>query len=306
MGQVIPVVFCFDANFVNYAAVATFSAFSHSKSKLKIYWVIPSEAESATVPIKELLGKKGVDISIQIASDQLFSDWKEQGHIKKAAYQRLLIPNTIPDTKIIYLDCDLIVQADLGELFKIDMASSSVGGVYDAMAEKYSLMPKQDGDPYINSGVMLLNLESLRKNRFIDRCTELYYQFIKEITFCDQCIINKYSEGQKVLIDPCWNYYFFICHNLEMSPSEASTEFQGAKILHFVGPIKPWSVNCPPHLGDYWWEWAHRLNLPNLERQPYASLTVKKIKRGIIKRVRDSINKRVLKIKLMMKRLYNR
>lgn len=301
MDQAIPVVFCFDANFVNYAAVATFSAFSHSKSKLKVYWVIPSEAESAAAPIKELLEKKGVDISIQIASNQLFSDWKEYGHIKKAAYQRLLIPGTIPDAKIIYLDCDLIVQADLSELFKIEMGSSSVSGVYDAMAGKYSLMPKPDGDPYINSGVMILNLESLRKNQFIERCTEIYRKFIKEVTFCDQCIINKYSEGQKVLIDPSWNYCFFICHNLEMSPSEASTEFQGAKILHFVGPIKPWSVNCPPHLADYWWECAHRLNLPNLERKAYNNLIGKK---NIRTRIMESLGKRVLKIKVVTKRVF--
>jgi lipopolysaccharide biosynthesis glycosyltransferase len=302
MDLAIPVVLCFDANFVDYAAVATFSAFSNSKSKLKVYWVIPSEAESATVPIKELLEKQGVDISIQITSDQLFSDWKEQGHIKKAAYQRLLIPYAIPDPKIIYLDCDLIVQADLSELFKIEIGSSSVGGVHDTLAEKLSLMPKQDGDPYINSGVMILNLESLRKNQFIEKCTEIYHQFIKEVTFCDQCIINKYSEGQKASIDPSWNNCFFICHNLEMSLSEASTKFQGSKILHFVGPIKPWSVNCPPHLGDYWWECAHKLNLPNLERKPYNNLIGKK---NIRKRIRESINKLFLEIKLMVKRLYN-
>jgi lipopolysaccharide biosynthesis glycosyltransferase len=301
MDQIIPVVFCFDANFVNYAAVATFSAFSHSKSKLKVYWIIPSEAESATVPIKELLAKKGVDISIQITSDQLFSDWKEQGHIKKAAYQRLLIPNAIPDPKIIYLDCDLIVQADLSELFKIQMGTSSVGGVSDALAKKLSRMPKKDGDPYINSGVMILNLESLRKNQFIEKCTEIYHQFIKEVTFCDQCVINKYSEGQKSLIDPNWNYCFFICQNLELPPNDALSKFQGAKILHFVGPIKPWSVNCPPHLGDYWWECAHRLNLPNLERKPYNNLIGKK---NIGKRIKEIIKKRYLEIKLVTKRLF--
>lgn len=301
MDQVIPVVFCFDANFVNYAAVATFSAFSHSKSKLKVYWIIPSEAENATVLIKELLAKKGLDISIQITSDQQFSDWKEQGHIKKAAYQRLLIPDAIPDPKIIYLDCDLIVQADLSDLFKIQMGSSSVGGVSDALAKKLSRMPKKDGDPYINSGVMILNLETLKKNQFIERCTEIYRKFIKEVTFCDQCIINKYSEGQKVLIDPSWNYCFFICHNLEMSPSEASTQFQGAKILHFVGPIKPWSINCPPHLADYWWECAHRLNLPNLERKPYNNLIGKK---NIRTRIMESLSKRALKIKIVTKRVF--
>jgi len=306
MDQAIPVVFCFDANFVNYAAVATFSAFTNSKSKLKVYWLIPSEAVSVAAPIKKLLTDKGVDITIQIALNQHFSEWKEQGHIKKAAYQRLLIPDAVSVPRIIYLDCDLIVQTDLSELFNIEMKNNVLGGVYDPVGEKYSLMPKLNGDKYINSGVMILKLEALRENNFFGRCTEIYNEFTHGVTFCDQCIINKYSEGQKSLIDSSWNYCFFICNNLELSSSEAVTEFEAAKILHFVGPIKPWSVNCPPHLGDYWWKYAQLLNLPNLQRQPYEVLTVIKNKRGIGKRLTDSINKRILKIKQVAQRLYGK
>lgn len=306
MREAIPVVFCFDANFVNYAAVATFSAFFNSKSKLKVYWVIPTEAEKDAQATKELLMSKGVDISIQIASDYQFTEWKEQGHIKKAAYQRLLIPDTIAVPKIIYLDCDILVQADLGELFETEMGTNVVGGVYDAIGEKYSLMPKLNGDKYINTGVMILNLEALRKNKFFDKCTEIYNKFTHEVTFCDQCIINKYSEGQKLLIEPSWNDCFFICNNLELPPSDALSKFQVGKILHFVGPIKPWSVNCPPHLADYWWKYADMLNLPNLKRQPYGRPTLIKNKRGIGKRLTESINKRILKIKQAAQRLYRK
>lgn len=304
MTQEIPLVFCFDGNFTNYAAVATFSAFTNSKSKLKVHWIIPSEAENATIPVKELLIKWGLDITIHVASDQHFNGWKEQGHIKKAAYIRLLIPEIISAPKVIYLDCDLIVQADIVELFELEIGASVVAGAHDAIGEKYTLMPQISGDKYINSGVMVLNLESLRKNRFLETCTEIYNKFLAEVTFSDQCIINKYSEGQKTLIDPCWNYYFFIYDNLEVSPSNEPAEFQKAKILHFTGHIKPWSVNCPAHLGDRWWEYANRLNLPNLERKPYDNFMGKKIKRGIRRRIMDSVYKRILKIGQVAKRLY--
>jgi len=306
MTQEIPLVLCFDGNFTNYAGVATFSAFTNSKSKLKVHWIIPSEVENATIPVKELLIKRGLDITIHVASDQHFDGWKEQGHIKKASYIRLLIPEIISAPKVIYLDCDLIVQADIVELFELEIGASVVAGAYDAIGEKYTLMPQIKGDKYINAGVMVLNLESLRKNRFLETCTEIYNKFQAEVTFCDQCIINKYSEGQKTLIDPSWNYYFFIYDNLEVSPSNEPAEFQKAKILHFTGHIKPWSVNCPAHLGDRWWKYADLLNLPHLERKPYDSLAVSKSKRGLGRRLTDSINKRILKIKQVVKRIYER
>jgi lipopolysaccharide biosynthesis glycosyltransferase len=306
MAQEIPIAFCFDANFANYAAVATFSAFTNSKTKLKVYWIIPSEAESATIPIKEILSQKGVDISIQVVEVSWFNEWKVQGHIKKATYQRLLIPNVLSLPKIIYLDCDLIVQADLSELFEMKMGNKEVGGVYDPAGEKLSLMPKQKGDKYINAGVMIMNLESLRKNHFLEKCFKIYTLFTNEITFNDQCIINKYSEGQKLLIDSLWNYCFFICHNMTLSPKAALKKLPKAKILHFVGPIKPWSENCPPHLSDCWWSYADLLNLPSLERKVYTTPVVIKIKRGLVRRVTDSINKRILKIKGLVQRISGR
>jgi hypothetical protein len=306
MAQEIPVVLCFDANFVNYAAVATFSAFTNSKAKLKVYWIIPSEAESTTIPIKEILSQKGVDISIHVVDVDYFNEWKEGVHIKRATYLRLLIPDALSIPKIIYLDCDLIVQADLSELFEMQMGSKEVGGVHDPVGEKFSLMSKQEGDKYINAGVMIMNLESLRKNYFLEKCFKIYTTFTNEITFNDQCIINKYSEGQKLLIDSSWNYCFFICHNLTLSPKAALKKLPRAKILHFAGAIKPWSENCPPHLADCWWRYADLLNLPNLERIVYTPPVVIKIKRGLVRRVTDSINKRILKIKGVVQRISGR
>jgi len=296
MGETIPVVFCFSAGFVNYAAVSTFSAFINSRTSLKVYWVTPSHSVSAVTPIKEFLTRKGIDITIKDVSDDCFREWKETGHFGLACYLRLIIPEVIPESKVIYLDSDLIVKTDLSELFNVEIGNNSIGGVYDEEGEKTSLTTKIKNGQYINSGVLILNLDELRNNQFFQRCTEIYNKYGNEITWADQCIINKYEEGRKMLISPNWNFRFSIPKNLQIPASGIISEFNGVNIIHFIGVIKPWSVNCPTHLGDFWWGYANQLNLPNLSRKPYNSL--------IIKRVVQSINYRLGSFKQLIIKLF--
>jgi lipopolysaccharide biosynthesis glycosyltransferase len=294
MAQEIPVVFCFNANFVNYAAVSTFSAFVNSRANLKVYWITPNHSVSTVTPIKEILASKGIDITIKDVSDNCFREWKETGHFGLATYLRLIIPEVIPESKVIYLDSDLIVQTDLSELFKVEIGNNSIGGVYDEEGEKTSSITKIKNGQYINTGVLILNLDELRNNQFFQRCTEIHNKYRNEITWGDQCIINKYGEGGKMLISPNWNFCFSIQKNLRIPATDIISKFKAAYVVHFIGVIKPWSINCPTHLGDFWWGYAHELNLPNLSRQRYDSLIFKRVIQSIkyrFKRFLQAINK---------------
>ncbi|MEI7603077.1 MAG: glycosyltransferase family 8 protein [Opitutae bacterium] len=296
MSEKIPIVFCFNAGFVNYAAVSTFSAFVNSRANLKVYWIIPNHSVSIVTPIKEILTSKGIDVTIKDVSDDCFREWKEVGHFSLACYLRLIIPEVIPEPKVIYLDGDLIVQSDLSQLFKVEMGNNSIGGVYDEDGEKTSSITKIKNGQYINSGVLILNLDELRNNQFFQRCTEIYNKYRNEITWADQCIINKYTEGRKILISPNWNFRFSIEKNLQIPASDIISKYKASNIVHFIGVIKPWSINCPTHLGDFWWGYANQLNLPNLSRKPYNSM--------IIKRVFQSINYRLGSFKQFIKKLF--
>ena len=289
MSEIVPVVFCFDANFVNYAAVATFSAFKNSESKLKIYWVIPHNSLDIVSPVKEILTYKGIDITIQPVDEKHFKGWRNIGHLSLASYLRLLIPDVIQESKVIYLDCDVIVQSDLSDLFKIELGNNAIGGVHDEYAERDTAIPRIKNDQYINSGVLILQLDKLRNDQFFEKCCAIYSKFENKINWADQCIINKYGESRKTIISRQWNFYFSTEKNLKISKADMTTQFKEAHLVHFVGVIKPWSINCPTQVGDFWWEYAHGLNLPNLSRKPYDSL--------LLKRITDSINYRFKRFK---------
>jgi lipopolysaccharide biosynthesis glycosyltransferase len=75
--------------------------------------------------------------------------------VSLANYYRLLIPELLPSEieKVIYLDCDIILNKDISELWNINI-KNYLGGCVEI------------GQSYFNSGVMVLNLYEFRKFNF--------------------------------------------------------------------------------------------------------------------------------------------
>ena len=87
-----------------------------------------------------------------------------------SAYIRILMPHLLPNLdKIIYLDGDVVVEKPLSDLYHLDLEGASWAAVADlkpfftpGYVEEIGF--DQDIHRYANSGVMLLNLDELRKN----------------------------------------------------------------------------------------------------------------------------------------------
>jgi|GEM_PF-1353637 len=113
-----------------------------------------------------------------------------------AAYHRLLLPNLLPDTdKIIYLDGDTLAYADLSEMYDIDMTNYYVKGYPDEESPWNSREWTRETfgverGKHIISGVILLNLDLIRKNKIDDRIKEFIEQHPNDLAQHDQTIIN--------------------------------------------------------------------------------------------------------------------
>ena len=293
MNSYIPIVFCFDANFANFAAVATFSAFTNSVVPLKIYWLVPSRDLEVVNLKRESLSLFGINILIKPVDDKHFLDWKEVAHLKKATYLRLLIPETVEEEdKIIYLDSDVIIQDDLSRLYSIDLGAHAIAGALELVVEgRPTKMPLSKPISYINCGVLVMDLKCLRQSGFFKKCAEIYEKYTKQITWADQCIINKYVESGKKILDPFWNHYVTPgkkagdCKKKEVQAEPPS-------ILHFITQKKPWHMSYPPHIADKWWHYADKLQLDGLRREDYQA----EIRRSILTRIKDSVMKRLSKL----------
>lgn len=110
--------------------------------------------------------------------------------------------------KILYLDSDTVVQTDLCKLYNTDISQYACAGVHDVAPEHIEKNPSGKKlrefkkkylkhDIYINSGVLLLNLEYLRNN--MDELLSV------DITlgYPDQDLLNVAWDG-KILELPWW------------------------------------------------------------------------------------------------------
>lgn len=186
------------------------------------------------------------------------------GHITKATYFRLLLPELLEEEKCVYLDSDIIVCRDLAELFDISIEKYEVAGVkapgYHCLPDQGKKYLEQTGLPtmeqYINAGVLMLNLKLMRENRFTERAMQLIDRYFPAQ---DQDIINLLCYGKIKHLPLKYNvpasYLESEKDALEkvFGDEELEEGKQHPCIIHFCSHEKPWDWLMVPFAGK-WWE----------------------------------------------------
>ena len=88
----------------------------------------------------------------------------ENQKLSQITYYRLLLPILVPFERIIYLDNDVLVFKDLLELYQTSFNNNYVLGSLD-LSFKIHHHLCQNSDRYINAGILLLNLDKIRKDK---------------------------------------------------------------------------------------------------------------------------------------------
>jgi len=128
-------------------------------------------------------------------------------------YCRILLPHLLNVKRLIYLDCDVLVFRDLAQLFDLELAP---GKVLAAARDSETLSLADDSPTiadasnlpregaYFNCGVMLMNLDQLRKQEFFERAVE-FLNRKSAYRFWDQSAINFLLYGQIDELPEYWN-----------------------------------------------------------------------------------------------------
>lgn len=149
--------------------------------------------------------------------------FKPKDRMREAVYYKFWLP-ILPYDKILFLDCDTICQRPLNELWNIDCP-------FICATESHSygkVQAKQLGlQKYALSGMMLMNLEALRKENFTEKCLNRLNKE-KIVNQHDETIINLEFNNKIKFIDVKYNY----CRNRKY---DNPINEQDAYILHYVG-----------------------------------------------------------------------
>jgi lipopolysaccharide biosynthesis glycosyltransferase len=163
------------------------------------------------------------------------------------AYFRLLAPRLLPVglKRVIYLDCDLVINGNLAELWKEELGNSPAFAVQDFLfpyisnvfQENYQELNLKPEHPFCNSGVLLMNLELWRSDDIADKALE----YSRKYHVFDQDSINAVVASKWKLLDKRWNVQIFGVKYSALNLQHESIDLiQSAFILHFTTQVKPW------------------------------------------------------------------
>jgi lipopolysaccharide biosynthesis glycosyltransferase len=172
-------------------------------------------------------------------------------HISVSTMDRLFLPEMLNDLdKVLYLDIDILIQGDVGELYDLNLGDNAFAGKRTRLKTWANMIrpitratlhfaPEKAWDirkrlhdqadltsRTFNAGILVLNLELMRAENF----TAEHMYLVEQCRMNDQDVFNIYSRDRVLEIDSEWNHV----------PSQ---DFNASrKIIHWAGPAKPWKA----------------------------------------------------------------
>lgn len=290
----VPVVFASDLHYIPYLAVAIRSLIEHASPAHRYDIIILGDKESQKEEEKLRSMAEGKDyLSIRCIDmapfHEMLKNVSARNNLTIAAYYRLYIASICAEyTKAIYMDCDILCQADVAELYMTDLGENLVAAAYDRPIQDVDhpwlngartyieSIGMKDARQCFNSGVLLLNLEQMRREN-----TEKHLLKVAAINkkyWNDQGVLNICCQGRVHFLPEAWNFTTHM-YNLHAFTPESARECRellcdrSYKIIHYAsGGIKPWQSFTSP-LYRQWWETARRT--------PYFDTICQRISSGI-------------------------
>ena len=201
-------------------------------------------------------------------------------HVTASALFKFDLPEILQNvSRVIYLDGDTLIQKSLYDLYNYELNDNYVASVNDMLDKKdngFSILAARIGlrrESYFNSGVMLLNLEKMRKDKISRKLLEYRENSINY--FMDQDALNAVLGEKRVSLPYIYNFMSTVTDNFELE--EISGKYLNEKkysidecietavILHLTDKKKPWVYNMP---------WYSNIFLDYYNRSPYAEDTI--------------------------------
>lgn len=202
-------------------------------------------------------------------SPALFQGFPTFKRYPSEIYFRLAAAHILPEhlDRILYLDADTIVINALSEFYALDLegrsfaACTHTGALLSAFNRLRLTAPS--GTPYINTGVILMDLQSLRHRVDLQAIRDYANRYKHRLWLPDQDILSAlYGLDAKIVDTLRYNLSDRILFLHNTDPTELRIEQdwveENAVIIHYFGRNKPWKSHYRGSLDVFY----HRYGLP--------------------------------------------
>ena len=291
-----PIVLCSNERYAPYLAVCIQSILDNTNPK-RHYHIIILESDITKDSKNSIISqvKKHPNCKIDFINVKSTLDTipirVKQDRPSKDYYNRLLIPYILSYyPKVIYIDLDTIVKADISELLDLDLGNYSIAvtpdlpiwgnlKVHDYENLKlYSAVIAtfvNDWTKYFNSGVILFDTKKFKDQiSFSHLFKTVIYQSLRfERRLHDQDVLNSIIQSNYLPLPRKWNYICEIPMSKYYSPVPKDT-----KIIHYASSKKPWCDLDFSHNPDAlnYRQYAQSVELYNLRHPRSGDLRIAK------------------------------
>lgn len=247
--QPIHIALTFDDNFwaPAYATMRSVCLFTQSRERLVFHLLHRTLSEKHRADLLSIATEFPVELRwYDLDQSPLFSDlaqrMPENKRLSNIVYARLVIDRFVgPDvSRILYLDCDILVRDDIATLFNWDLEGRPIGAVRDTigawLVAGRDVRGNRDifdvASAYFNAGIVLIEIEGWRQADIVGRMEQAHADGVMQRIYYDQDLLNLVFKNNWAQLPWRWN-------TIDPRPPHEGLD---PAILHYTGKTKPWSI----------------------------------------------------------------
>lgn len=257
------IVCCTDTNYVKYCCVMLTSLLENNQTEETVIHILDNgiDKKSKEIIRSVVENKYERKVFFYPLDKHLLKDFPStNSYVSLTTYCKLFIPVLLPPSvhKVLYLDCDIIVVNSLHGLWDYNLTDKPAAAIKDAHKDLYKdcerLGYNYYKDDYYNAGVILLNLDYLRKYDYVQKSIDFVIQNTNSLKYHDQDVLNGLLHGQILSLPYRYNLHDYLFHRkcyitpekIPVIEKELHPDIR--VIIHFSAKRKPWGSRClHPH-----------------------------------------------------------
>ncbi|MBM7582812.1 lipopolysaccharide biosynthesis glycosyltransferase [Caldicoprobacter guelmensis] len=234
------------------------SLFDNCSEKVEVYLMHSDIEKPELMQLSAFVEMHGHKLYSMTVDKNIFADAPVNFYYPPEMYYRLIAHTVLPEhvDRILYLDPDILVLNPIESLYYTDL-----DGYYFAAAAHSKpvidyinrLRLRTESNKYYNSGVLLINVELMRKEVDAQQILDYIQKHAYELILPDQDVLNGLFWNKiKPLDEYLYNYDARRYRTyLIATKGRVNLDFviHNTVILHFCGRQKPWHPNYRHHFG---------------------------------------------------------
>lgn len=218
-------------------AVALCSLFENTSEKITVHVMHDSTVDKSTkVRLESLVKKYNNEVRFYFMDESEYLDVADMtNRCTVATLYRLKIVDVLPKwiEKVLYLDCDIVANLDIGELWHTNIDGYACAACRDQYVKHLEHRGvelaggKVEMDDYVNAGVILFNLDHIRRNYdLFSDCIS----FLKDHPSCpysDQDALNFVFKNKIFCLNTKFNVYTSLLRGKSSSLESVIYHFAG-------------------------------------------------------------------------------